>query len=1007
MTLVPEPAPDAPGVFISYSRRDCLALADELKAGLELAGFRPMLDRHDISAAEEWEARLGALIREADIVLFIISPASLESRYCKWEVNLTLDEHKRLVPILGAEIKDEDVPARLAAFNRIDFQPGRGFAQPLRELVATLRQNIGWIREHTRLTLEAQRWKARGEPIDLLLRGETLREALDWAAQRADDAPEISTLLRQLLDASASHAQTEAEAVRAQQAEHERMLREREAAVAKLSRVQRHWAIVLCASAIIVVGVAAFAWSRVAERRQQLETERAAFLVELAQREVAENRPVNAMLLALEAIADDIDVPRTSPLDAAQAALLAAELRWRDGWGERRVFAGNTGIISSAAISPDGSRALTGTKDGWVLLWDTATGRVVRPSGPNAGQTFLQRGAAVGSVAFSPDGKHVLTGAADGIARLIDPISATVEATFTPDDPHPPPILAVAFSADGSTVLTGSSDRTAKLWNIATRHMVQTFTGHEDAIRAVAISRDGRYVATGSADGTARVWDARSGNLLAKSARYSRDVMSVAISPDSKFVLIGISDGTARLLNAETGEEVHSLDKLTGPVLSVAFSPDGRFLLTGSADRTARLWDATSYQERRVLKGHTGPVASVAFSLDGTRILTGSRDGRAVLWDTSSDDIVASVVWSAPDKVAVSLSRQGKRAITRTAEGLTRLWDIENGREIAHLGDNVVSYAFAPDGAFLVTGSSDGSIRLWDATTGVLRASLASHDGSVTSIAVTRSGTGILTGSADKTARLWDTGTRQMIRAFKGHEAPITSVAFSFDERFVVTGSEDDTARLWDPATNGSAIAIFPKPSTAALHGHPDESGVEPADTGNIEVPVQMTTAVTAVAMSPNGRFLLTGSADGSVGLWNIESGEEVRSFVGHTGSVTSVAFSGDGGLILTSSSDMTARLWDAQTTHEILAFTMHQASISAARFSDDGKRVLTEAADGTVRSWAIAAPTSDFLEHIRSQMPRCLTYEQWRAFHLMEDPPRWCHDRNIWPYRIEDRSPD
>jgi TIR domain len=66
-----------PTIFISYARSDSSALAEELVAGLELAGFEPYLDRHDIAAAEDWEARLGALIQGADTVVFILSPAAV------------------------------------------------------------------------------------------------------------------------------------------------------------------------------------------------------------------------------------------------------------------------------------------------------------------------------------------------------------------------------------------------------------------------------------------------------------------------------------------------------------------------------------------------------------------------------------------------------------------------------------------------------------------------------------------------------------------------------------------------------------------------------------------------------------------------------------------------------------------------------------------------------------------------------------------------------------------
>lgn len=69
-------------VFISYSRKDSAAFADELVAGLELAGFAPFLDRHDIAAGEEWEARLGGLIEQSDTVVFVVSPEAIKSDRC-------------------------------------------------------------------------------------------------------------------------------------------------------------------------------------------------------------------------------------------------------------------------------------------------------------------------------------------------------------------------------------------------------------------------------------------------------------------------------------------------------------------------------------------------------------------------------------------------------------------------------------------------------------------------------------------------------------------------------------------------------------------------------------------------------------------------------------------------------------------------------------------------------------------------------------------------------------
>src|ERR1700704_480854 len=95
-------------VFISYSRRDAAEFADELTAGLELAGFAPFLDRQDISPGEDWETRLGGLIAESDTVVFGVSPEVVKSEGCVGEVNKTLAQSKRLLPVIFKPVPNTD-----------------------------------------------------------------------------------------------------------------------------------------------------------------------------------------------------------------------------------------------------------------------------------------------------------------------------------------------------------------------------------------------------------------------------------------------------------------------------------------------------------------------------------------------------------------------------------------------------------------------------------------------------------------------------------------------------------------------------------------------------------------------------------------------------------------------------------------------------------------------------------------------------------------------------------
>ncbi len=188
-------------VFISYSRRDSSEFADELVNGLELAGFAPFLDRHDIAPGEKWEERLGGLIAEADTVVFIVSPEAVKSERCAWEVEQTLRQSKRLLPVVFKPVAEADIPEKLREWQFVRFDTATGITRPLRELADALRYDIDWIREHTRIGEMAARWEARGRPASLLLRVDVVA-AEAWMKNRKPDAPAISDAMQAFIAAS-------------------------------------------------------------------------------------------------------------------------------------------------------------------------------------------------------------------------------------------------------------------------------------------------------------------------------------------------------------------------------------------------------------------------------------------------------------------------------------------------------------------------------------------------------------------------------------------------------------------------------------------------------------------------------------------------------------------------------------------------------------------------------------------------------------------------------------
>ena len=218
-------------VFISYSRDD-LAFADQLDAALRLTGFGTSIDRHGISAGEDWQKRLGNLIRDADTIVFVLSPSSAKSKTCAWEVEEAVRLGKRIIPVLSRSLENASAPPQLAALNYIYFYdeprfPGSGFGSGLVGLVSALNTDLDWLREHTRYLQRATEWDAGGRPANRLLSGPDIATAKAWAARRPKNAPEPTELQRDFIKAS------EAEESRQQSAEAQRLQEIAEAQAAR------------------------------------------------------------------------------------------------------------------------------------------------------------------------------------------------------------------------------------------------------------------------------------------------------------------------------------------------------------------------------------------------------------------------------------------------------------------------------------------------------------------------------------------------------------------------------------------------------------------------------------------------------------------------------------------------------------------------------------------------------------------------------------------------------
>ena len=586
--------------------------------------------------------------------------------------------------------------------------------------------------------------------------------------------------------------------------------------------------------------------------------------------------PVISRLLTIEAW-------RLNPSPAARYAMLAAA-----ALPGIAVLTGHTARVSSVAFSPDGKTVASGSNDGTIRLWDTATHQQI-------GRPLTVPAHAVNSVAFSPDGKVLASGSNDGTIRLWN--VATQQQIGRPITSRADKILSVVFSHDGKAVASGSISGTIRLWNVAThqpigrplsRHFGPINAREFSAVNSVAFSPDGKTLAAGGDFGGTRLWDVAthrpiggsltpafvaissvafspSGKILATS--YARSVVlwdvathrvisklhtstridAVTFSSDGTTLATGNSDGTVRLWDPATGQQLGST--LTGsalPVNAVAFSPDGKLLATGNDDHTVRLWNVAA---SRPIGGRPSTFIPAAISLDGKILATYRFTHQVQLWDLATGRPIGRPLTVPGEAVtSVAFSTDGRILATSSFHNV-QLWDVATHRQIGGLHGTFPPVAFSPDGKTLATGPRGGSVQLWDLATHRLIGSLPIPKFEpVEAVAFSPDGKILATYGLTNHVLLWDEATRRQIGSLTANAEPVEAVAFSPDGKSLATGNADDTARLWDVATRrqiGSPLTGYTRP-------------------------------VAAVTFSPDGKTLATRSGYGAIRLWDVTTGQEI-----------------------------------------------------------------------------------------------------------------------------------
>jgi len=277
-------------------------------------------------------------------------------------------------------------------------------------------------------------------------------------------------------------------------------------------------------------------------------------------------------------------------------------------------------------------------------------------------------------------------------------------------------------------------------------------------------------------------------------------------------------------------------------------------------------------------------------------------------------------------------------------DGTVRLWDVRHDwtmRTLPGHSGPVTGVAFTPDGSTMISAGRDGEVRLWNVTDGQVKQVLDAGGEPLNDMALAADGSVLATIGEDGLVRVFDVASGQMIQSIGPNENTELAVALNSDGTLVAAG-DDVNIQIWDAHTGDPirTLAGYCEDETGATRKECEEDWL-----GHEE-------EVTALAFSPAGDILASGSADTTIIFWDPETGEVKWDAGGHWSAVTTLVFNAEGDAMLSGGKDSKARTWRLPGGRSTGIYEGHLGTLNGVAFGWEPDMILTAGEDGTVRVW-------------------------------------------------------
>lgn len=543
-----------------------------------------------------------------------------------------------------------------------------------------------------------------------------------------------------------------------------------------------------------------------------------------------------------------------------------------------------------------------------------------------------------------------------------DFIPSAIEPFYTGGD--------VSISSDGKYLAT-TFDSEVIITNFKTGERLVKVRGDGEDITALEVSPDSQYLVTCSRSLSMKTYTLPDGELVRTVKAHESPVIVMTIDPTSTLIATGGAEGAVKVWDIAGGFATHSFRGHAGMISAVrfwGFQGSNEWLLASASDQDykIRVWDLVKQKSIASFEQHDSVVRGLDFSADGSVLISGGRDKVINVWDMKKKkhtvtipalDTVETLGFLRP---GIFTQNPDEQIVYAGGEsGTTRLWSLKNFKIVASREHrqsteeiSVTRIIYQPEADLFISVLSDDTLLQLSLSDLSILQRIAGNNGEIIDCALVGENEKFLAiATSSPEVRIVERGSLNH-NVLSGHTEMVMTLDRSVDGFWLATAGKDKQARLWDLSDVDTNEASIQTDSYAVFSGHIESIGA-------IALPKTPSKNIPGTTKFQAPRFVVTGSQDLTVKLWNIpktRGGEATTVYTrkAHDKDINAIDVSPDDRMFATASQDRTAKIWDLESGEVIAKLSGHKRGVWCVKFNPYDKVIATGSGDMTIKLWSL-----------------------------------------------------